>query len=144
MNNNEIRVIVFNPEIGIKTETTIVKGSDGTYLDSIYAALDIRMIECVTITPTLKAYVDEEALLKGPQKLSVAFVSNGEIVNGFFGNLMFINNDDEGNTIGLTDDQVKEIEDLPTGEVISYEEEEPSTALIISLDKTLGVKDNEN
>ena len=59
----------------------------------------------------LDIYCDDEGLLKTGNKPSILTFSNGELVEQIVGNVFIVNHDDEGETISLTDEQIKKVMD---------------------------------
>ena len=63
-------------------------------------------IECLSITPTLDMWLNEEGkLIDLPLNLCVS--NNGEIVDGICGDVFFASHDSEGETIGITEEHEK-------------------------------------
>ena len=59
-------------------------------------------------------YADDEGLLKADPKTTLIITDKEnrmKVLTSLVGNLIFVSHDDEGNTIGLTDNQIKFIED---------------------------------
>ena len=59
-------------------------------------------------------FVDDEGLLKADPKTTLIITDKEnrmKVLTALVGNLIFVSHDDEGNTIGLTDNQIKFIED---------------------------------
>lgn len=50
--------------------------------------------------------INEEGKLIDGLSMEIAVVHDGRIVDIVFGNIVFASHDDEGNTIGLTDEQI--------------------------------------
>lgn len=76
-------------------------------LDNYYRLLDCDCIDIVTRTVDGREFdiiCDDEALLKDSPVPS-AIGKHGQAV--LFGNLLIVHHDEEGNTVGLSDDDVK-------------------------------------
>ena len=71
------------------------------------------LINCTTIDIThafgCDVICDDEGLLKQNQKPSYIEVLNDEIIRVLVGNIIFASHDDEGNTVSLTDSQIRNL-----------------------------------
>ena len=59
-------------------------------------------------------FADDEGLLKSDPKTTLIITDKEnrmKVLTALVGNLVFVSHDDEGNTLGLTDDQIKFIKD---------------------------------
>lgn len=66
----------------------------------------------------LDIYCDDEGLFKENNKPSVLTFANGELVEQIVGNVFIVSHDDEGETISLTDEQIKKV--METVAVVIY------------------------
>lgn len=113
-----MKAVLFDPEKGF-TEVEIIKSEEGNYLKPIYSLLDCSMIEGLYVVDDLYAFVDEEGLYKQNNKVSMVFYDKGQIVSQIVGKVLFVNSDNKGETISLTDAMIEKIKELTTA-VIFY------------------------
>lgn len=98
--------ILFNGEFILTNAST---------LDDYYDLIECRTIDYIDITDTIGAYVDDEGLLVDVPKFKLLFLDkDNEVYRAIAGNILFVNHNEEGETVDLTDEQVKEILSLPT------------------------------
>lgn len=115
--SKEAKVIVFNPNTGSATGITLEK-VNGSMLDSIYEALDCNTVEFAKLNDSLGVYIDEEGnMIEDPVPGLIFVDRNSDIVGSLSGNIMFVNHDEDGNTIDLTNEQIEEILTLDTAEI---------------------------
>ena len=57
----------------------------------------------------LDIYCDDEGLSKEDNQIAIVTMSEGKIVEQFVGNVFITNHNDEGDTISLTEDEIKSI-----------------------------------
>lgn len=97
--------ILFNGDFHLTNAST---------LEEYYELLECRTIDYIDITDTLGAYVDDEGLLVDVPKFKLLFLDkDNEVYRAIAGNILFVNHNEEGETIDLTDVQIKEIINLP-------------------------------
>lgn len=129
--DKHVKAILYNPVKGRSTKVLLRYDGTGSLLKSIYSVMDVDMIEHVNIDVDLEAYVDEEGLLKETQVLSVVYTDGtGKILRSLVGNVLFINSDDEGNTVSLTEEQIKRIEALELAPLV-YEDGRSNYAIVL-------------
>lgn len=68
----------------------------------------------------LDIYCDDEGLLKTNPKPSILTFSNGELVEQIVGNVFIVSHDDEGETISLTDEQIKKVLDTQVTVMVKF------------------------
>jgi hypothetical protein len=71
--------------------------------------------------------INEEGKMIDGLSAEIAVVNNGKIVDVVFGNIVFASTDDEGDTIGLTDEQIE------------FVKEELKHSVMIGSEKHIGV-----
>ncbi len=77
---------------------------------------------------------DEEGLLKGRSTIAVTFDDEGHDVEGLVGSLLIVNSNDEGETVGLTDEEIALIMDksnFKTGTIWHNEDQSYETREIL-------------
>lgn len=96
--------ILFNGEFHLTNATT---------LEEYYDLIGCSTIEFAYITDTLGVYVDEEGLFNDEPFFRLLYVDNNyNIIRAIAGNILFVNHNEEGETIALTAQQVEEILNL--------------------------------
>lgn len=127
----EVKAILFNPEEGQLADVVLQPDDRGHLLSSIYLYLDCDMIEAARLTENLEVYVDENGLLVDNPIYGALYVANnGRVVGGLAGNLLFVNHNELGETVDLTEEQREEISML-TLIPITYRDGKHRTAIII-------------
>ena len=66
----------------------------------------------------LDIYCDDDGLFRENNEPSVLTFANGKLVEQIVGNVFIVNHDDEGETISLTDEQIKKV--METVTVVIY------------------------
>lgn len=106
----------------VKYENENVKGSLLNFkeikkieLKHMYDLIGCDLVEAVRLPKDIDIWVDEEGLLKSGNIVIGYKVEPNEESDGFelqlAGNALFLSSDEEGNTIGLNEEQLKWIQD---------------------------------
>jgi hypothetical protein len=87
--------------------------TNASSLDDYYALIECDTIDFIDITDTLGAYVDDEGLLHDEVEFKLLFIDkHNKVTRAIAGNLLFVNHNDDGETIALTTEQVLEVLNL--------------------------------
>lgn len=98
-----LQLVLFTEEKGFQSmmftnEESVVK------LEDMYKLLNCNMVELVRLDNNIDAWVDEEGLLKSNNPVHEFSIGGNEV--SLAGRVLFLSSNDEGDTIGLTDEQV--------------------------------------
>ena len=81
--------------------------------------IDCQTITSIQFTDELEAYVDDEGLLiDDPLYGAVYLNEDGMPIQGIAGRILFVNHNEEGETISLTDKQIEKIEKLTKRDIV--------------------------
>lgn len=128
---DKVKAILFKPETGVATKVLLGKDDKGSLLPAIYSIMGVDLVEHTYVLDDLGAYVDEEGLLKDKHLYGVLYTNwEGNTLRALAGNILFVNHDDQGNTIDLTEDQVERIEALKVYPV-QYEDGRRAKTIVI-------------
>ncbi|PGK15203.1 hypothetical protein CN895_07590 [Bacillus cereus] len=67
-------------------------------------------IECVSVTPEIDLWCNEEGLMRDDLELNALLVKQGDVFGYIKGNIYFTSYDGEGGTTSLSDEQIKELQ----------------------------------
>jgi hypothetical protein len=91
------------------------QAADGSLLTAMYEALDVRVIEMFELPGRIDVIFDEEGKLNGSEPNPCATIAcqilGGEFLRGDYivGHALFLGSTDEGETVSLTQDQMRRI-----------------------------------
>ena len=107
-------VLIYNPHTGEVKEEKLKPNANGSYHTHANEIIGSRTITAVML-PNYKhtIYLDDEGLLNPEHVYSfVYFNPNRKIEIAYAGTVIFVNHDENGNTISLTTTEKREIRDL--------------------------------
>ena len=99
-------------------EIELKNTDDKPMFEQVNELLDSRCMDALVLNDDLEIYCDDEGLLKPYPKFSIMWYNEkGRLIQGIGGKVIFVNHNEEGATISLTDEQIKLIKELPTKEI---------------------------
>lgn len=112
--------LLVTPSDALSTKTQLVSLSKDFGLEEMYKHIQCDMVDVVEIAEGIDIWVDDNGLFKPDNTvLEYKLKSNPEEALHLAGNALFLSSDDEGNSIGLTMEQLnwigKEITIRPYG-----------------------------
>lgn len=101
-----------------------------TDLDSIYAHLECDTIDSTRLNDDMELYVDDNGLLVDKPNYGMVMIDNrSKVVGVLAGNLLFVEHDDDGSTIDISERRIAAAKELSI-ETIMYDDGRVLRALI--------------
>lgn len=99
-------------------EIELQNTDDKPMFEQVNELIGSRYMDALVLNADLEIYCDDEGLLKPYPKFAIMWYNEkGKLIQGIGGKVIFVNHNDEGETISLTDEQIKLIKELPTKEI---------------------------
>lgn len=99
--------LLVKPSDDISAKTQLVSLPEDFGLEYMYKYIQCDMVDVVEIAEGIDIWVDDNGLFKpGNTVLEYKIKDNPDVVLHLAGNALFLSSDDEGNSIGLTMEQL--------------------------------------
>ena len=99
--------LLVKPSDDISAKTQLVSLPEDFGLEYMYKYIQCDMVDVVEIAEGIDVWVDDNGLFKpGNIVLEYKIKDNPDVVFHLAGNALFLSSDDEGNSIGLTMEQL--------------------------------------
>ena len=107
--DEKLEGILFEHDLG-ETKAIMVKLEKKNTLEQMYKLIDCSSVDCVSLPKNIDIWTDDEGLLKSDSSVIRYLVKESDDSDGFelhlAGKSLILSTDEEGNTIGLSKDQI--------------------------------------